>query len=237
MSEAESALGWPARAGKIVLRSRSTGSPTITGSASLAIGTGELVNSAQRSRSDDPLRFDHVALVRKVAAYAAEKGIELDLQPTGFPIQTRNFARPARSRRCRRWSTATICCPNSSAIIHYLEAKYPEPDADPGRARAARPGDLVRRIRRHAPVRLRREDLLQPRGRAALPGARRRSRGGRAAERDELPPILDYLERVIPDSGYLVGDRLTLADIAVARPFANFRHCQVVDRRGPLSEG
>jgi glutathione S-transferase len=28
----------------------------------------------------------------------------------------------------------------------------------------------------------------------------------------------------VPGDGYLVGDRLTLADIAVASPFANFRH-------------
>jgi glutathione S-transferase len=40
-----------------------------------------------------------------------------------------------------------------------------------------------------------------------------------------LPPILDYLEKVVPDDGgYLVGDKLTLADLAVAGPFANFRH-------------
>jgi len=40
-----------------------------------------------------------------------------------------------------------------------------------------------------------------------------------------LPPILDYLETLVPDAGgYLVGDGLTLADIAVAGPFANFRH-------------
>lgn len=46
-----------------------------------------------------------------------------------------------------------------------------------------------------------------------------------AAERDELPPILDYLEGVVPDGeGYLVGDRMTLADIAVAGPFTNLRH-------------
>ena len=47
------------------------------------------------------------------------------------------------------------------------------------------------------------------------------------AERDELPPLLDYLEGAIPESGYLVGDRLTLADISVAGPFANFSHCEV----------
>ncbi|HEY6917306.1 MAG TPA: glutathione S-transferase family protein, partial [Allosphingosinicella sp.] len=44
-----------------------------------------------------------------------------------------------------------------------------------------------------------------------------------AAECNELPPLLDYLESVIPESGFLVEDRLTLADIAVASPFANFR--------------
>jgi len=55
------------------------------------------------------------------------------------------------------------------------------------------------------------------------------------AERDELPPLLAYLEGVIPDSGYLVGDKLTLADISVAGPFANFSHCQVAidDARYP----
>jgi glutathione S-transferase len=32
----------------------------------------------------------------------------------------------------------------------------------------------------------------------------------------------------IPASGYLVGDRLTLADIAVASPFVNTAHCGIV---------
>jgi glutathione S-transferase len=53
-----------------------------------------------------------------------------------------------------------------------------------------------------------------------------------SAELNDLPPILDYLEKVVPgDGGYLVGARLTLADIAVAGPFANFRHTNTnVDR-------
>ena len=39
----------------------------------------------------------------------------------------------------------------------------------------------------------------------------------------ELPPLLDYLERVVPDEneGFLVGDTITVADLAVARHHAN----------------
>jgi glutathione S-transferase len=64
---------------------------------------------------------------------------------------------------------------------------------------------------------MRREDVLQlivaPRflkleGDAAV---------ANAAECDELPPILAYLETQIPE-WILVEDRLTLADIAVASP-------------------
>ena len=44
------------------------------------------------------------------------------------------------------------------------------------------------------------------------------------AEATELPPLLAYLETQIPASGFLVGDRLTLADLAVASPFANLAH-------------
>ena len=39
-----------------------------------------------------------------------------------------------------------------------------------------------------------------------------------------MPPVLDYLERVVPTSGFLVDDRLTLADIAVASPFLNLEY-------------
>jgi glutathione S-transferase len=40
------------------------------------------------------------------------------------------------------------------------------------------------------------------------------------AQREDFPRLVDYLESVIPPSGYLVEDRFTLADIAVASPFA-----------------
>jgi glutathione S-transferase len=47
------------------------------------------------------------------------------------------------------------------------------------------------------------------------------------AETQELPLLLDYLEGQLTRSGFLVEDRLTLADIAVASPFTNLAHCGV----------
>ena len=41
-------------------------------------------------------------------------------------------------------------------------------------------------------------------------------RSNRKMEASELPPLIDYLETVVPESGFLVEDRITLADLAVA---------------------
>jgi glutathione S-transferase len=50
------------------------------------------------------------------------------------------------------------------------------------------------------------------------------------AEREQLPPMLDYLEKQVPEAGgFLVEDRITLADIAVASPFVNLIHHLKID--------
>lgn len=46
--------------------------------------------------------------------------------------------------------------------------------------------------------------------------------------------MMDYVESIAPESnGYLVGDTLTLADIAVASPFANLDHLGITIDRWP----
>ena len=44
---------------------------------------------------------------------------------------------------------------------------------------------------------------------------------------DKMPPFYDYLEAQIGDSGYFVGNQMTIADIAVAASFASARFAGV----------
>lgn len=52
-----------------------------------------------------------------------------------------------------------------------------------------------------------------------------------------LPPLLDYLEANAPKDGFIVGDRLTIADIAIATQFVNLGFAsETIDAtRWPLS--
>jgi glutathione S-transferase len=163
--------------------------------------------------------------VRKVMAFAGEKGIELELQPTGFPDKSPGFCSASPFKKMPALEDGDYCLADSSAIIHYLEAKYPEPPLIPTEARARGRtiwfdefadtilfacGAKAFFNRVVSPF------FLKKPGDEAV---------AEAALRDELPPILDYLETIVPDErGYLVGEALTLADIAVASPFANLQH-------------
>lgn len=165
--------------------------------------------------------------VRKVAAYAAEKGIELELQPTGFPNPTSEFCAASPFKKMPAMVDGDYCLSDSSAIIHYLEAKFPEPELIPTepreRGRVIWFDEFADTILFACGAKIFFNKIVAPR----FLGREGDLSAAETAERDELPPLLDYLEKVIPDSGFLVADRLTLADIAVAGPFANFGHCNV----------
>ncbi len=116
---------------------------------------------------------------------------------------------------------------DSSAIIAYLEAVKPEPNLIPtepkARARTIWYDEFADTILFACGGKMFFNRLVAPRF-LGQPGD---EAVAAKAECEELPPLLDYLERVIPESGFLVEDRLTLADIAVASPFANLRHINV----------
>lgn len=165
--------------------------------------------------------------VRKVLAFAGEKGIEVDVQSTGFPNHSPQYLEASPFKKMPALRDGDYTLADSSAIIHYLEAKYPEPALIPVEPRARGTtiwfDEFSDTILTSCGAKMFFNRIVAPRF-LGKPGD---ADAADAAERDELPPILDYLECVVPDAGgYLVGDSLTLADIAVASPFANFAHLE-----------
>ncbi len=164
--------------------------------------------------------------VRKVVAFAAEKGIALDLEAIRLNDPNPEFRAASPFRKMPALKDGDFMLADSSAIVQYLEAKQPEPNLIPLEPRARGKaiwwdewsdtllvacGGKMFFNRVVAPRFLGRDGDLDMADKA---------------ECDELPPLLDYLEGQIPASGFLVEDRLTLADIAVAGPFANLKHAR-----------
>ena len=165
--------------------------------------------------------------VRKVLAFAGEKRIEFDLQPTGFPNHSPEYLEASPFRKMPAMRDGDYALADSSAIVHYLEAKHPDPaliPADPRlRGKTVWYEEFADTILVACGAKIFFNRIVAPRF-MGRPGD---LEAAEQAELNDLPPILDYLEKTGPgDGGYLVGDALTLADIAVAGPFANFRHTQ-----------
>jgi len=163
--------------------------------------------------------------VRKVLAFAAEKSIELDVKPVGPGDQNPDFRAASPFGKMPALVDGDFSLPDSSAIVHYLEARHPEPTLIPSdprlRAKTIWFDEFADTIVAACGAKMFFNRVVAPRF-LNRPGD---ENAAAAAERDELPPILDYLETVVPgDDGFLVGDGLTLADIAVASPFANLGH-------------
>lgn len=163
--------------------------------------------------------------VRKVLAFAGEKGIELDLEPTGFPNHSPEYLEASPFRKMPALRDGDYALADSSAIIQYLEALHPGPALIPAeprlRGKAIWFEEFADTILTSCGAKMFFNRVVMPR----FMGREGDLTAADVAEREELPPILDYLEQVVPGAGkFLVGDSVTLADIAVASPFANLAH-------------
>lgn len=175
--------------------------------------------------------------VRKTHAVAAEKGIEVEtkISPPGTPDPDFLACSPFRKIPALRDGDFTLC--DSSAIIHYFEAIKPEPAMIPSEAKArARTiwfeefADTIL-VAAAGPMFFNR--IVAPR----FMGRDGDMAAADKAEKEAVPPVMDYLEGIAPDAGgFLVEDRLTLADLAVASPFVNLRHLDFDLSRWPKTE-
>lgn len=168
--------------------------------------------------------------VRKVRVVLAEKGIAYEHQqinpfaPPDWFLEISPLKRIPVLRDSDEPEPNTL--PDSSVICAYLEAKYPEPALYPAapfaRARALwfeeyadtqmmqsiGPGLFFERVVKKLMGRDCDETIV-----AATLG-------------EKLPGIFDYLEAAIRGREFLVGDFLSIADIAVACMLVNFEHAR-----------
>ncbi|HTM96264.1 MAG TPA: glutathione S-transferase family protein [Croceibacterium sp.] len=152
--------------------------------------------------------------VRKAAVAATEKGIEFEWEPSNPSAPTDEFARISPFRKIPALADGDFSIADSTAIVTYLEAKYPEPPLLPAspeaRARAVWFEEVVDTVLvpAGAPIVLNR--FLRP----TIFGTEGDEGAALAAEEAILRP-LDYLEGELRADGWL-GETYAVGDIALA---------------------
>lgn len=162
--------------------------------------------------------------VRKVLVFAAEKGLELELVPTVFGQPDATFLETSPFGKIPGFADGDFKISDSTAIVTYLEAKYPQPallPADPeSRARAIWFEEFADTMMMGAGLKIFFNRvvarLIEREGDLALADK---------AQAEEMPPLYAYLEAVMPEKGWLVADEPTVGDIAVISPLVNMSYC------------
>jgi len=171
--------------------------------------------------------FSLSPFVRKTLVFAAEKGLAVEVKPKRPLKDDAELIACSPFGLIPGFRDGDFTISDSSAIVAYMDAKKPDPVLIPVEAQAR-----ARTVwyEEFADTML---SVIMSKVFINRVGARKfRGQPGDldvadAAERDELPPLLAYLEGVIPASGFLVGGKFTLADISVASQFVNFEHAGV----------
>jgi glutathione S-transferase len=161
--------------------------------------------------------------VRKVLAVCETKGVPYRLDPIVPFFGDESFGDISPLRRIPVFIDDQVSLCDSTVICEYLEDRYPTPHVLPsdaaGRARGrwleefadTRMGDVfIWRVFYEAVV---------------LPFIFQKPRDKEkiaAAVAQLVPEVMDYLEKVAPEAGFLTGD-VSIADFAVAAPFSNLK--------------
>lgn len=163
--------------------------------------------------------------VRKTLAYLAERGLPFELQQITLVSAPPEFYAASPFKKMPALVDGDFSISDSTAIITYLDAKYSD-----GALLPADPSDRARVIwfEEFADTIMTVVVFKCFFNRVVAPYFLRQSGDEAAAKQGEsvdLPPMLDYLERVAPEAGgYLVGGKLSVADLAVASCFVNYDH-------------
>ena len=164
--------------------------------------------------------------VRKVLVICAEKGLEVENKVFGPGVApTPEFLEASPFKKIPALRDGDFTLADSTAIAVYLDARHPEPQLIPtepqARGRVMWFDEFADTIAFPPKAKVFFNRVVM-----GLMGREGDEEAASRAETEELPDIFAYLERTVPPSGHLVGDRFTLADIAVASPFVNLRHAR-----------
>jgi len=168
--------------------------------------------------------------VRKVRVFFAEKGLDYALEPVSPFDPPEGFTEISPLKRIpvlvleeddgtRRY------LPDSSVICAFLDQMHPEhrliPEAPLARGEALwfeeyADSELAAAIG---------FGIFRPVMLARMQGQEPDLDKARDTMENRLPKSFTYLEGQIGDNEFLVGDRLTIADIAITTSFVNMQHC------------
>ena len=165
--------------------------------------------------------------VRKVLAVCEIKAVPYRIDPIVPFFGGDGFSEISPLRRIPVFVDDAVSLCDSTVICEYLEERYPAPRVLPSgladRARArwieefsdTRIGDIfIWRIFYEAVI---------------LPFVFQRTRDKAKIARavaEQMPGVVDYLEKIAPGDGFLFGE-LSIADLAVAIPFSNLEWARV----------
>jgi glutathione S-transferase len=165
--------------------------------------------------------------VRKVIVFAIEKGLDFEHVPLGLGAKAPEFLSASPFSKIPGFVDGDLKISDSSAIVHYLDAKYPAvrliPQDPEGLARTVWFDEFADTIAVASMGKIFFNRIVAPRF-LKRDGDEAMAEQGVA----ELPRLFDYLEGVVPDAGgFLVGGTFGLADISVAAPFVNLGWCGI----------
>lgn len=160
--------------------------------------------------------------VRKVRFALAEKGIDYENEPVVPFGQTPEFLKISPLGKIPVYEDGDFTVPDSSVIIDYLEHTQPAPPLYPSDPKLRAKTLFIEEYADTRLVEILSTPFFQRYVQVNFFQKEPDEAACREAIDEKLPPTLDYLQDVVGDGEFAVGDQFSVADIALTAPFVNF---------------
>jgi glutathione S-transferase len=175
--------------------------------------------------------------VRKVRVFLAEKGLDYELQQINPFTPPDGWREISPLGKVPAFKDGDRIVNDSSVICAYVERRFPETPLYPSDAYDYARALWFEEFADGGIVAIGATKIFFPlvlkplfAGKAEADPADEAAAD--KAFREELAPLIDYLERELGEREFLVAGRLSIGDVAIASPFVNLRHAGVaLDRK------